>query len=250
MDEGIKKQPKILGIITARGSSKRLPRKNIKNFLGKPLLVWSIEVGKESGMFDRFILSTDDTEIADIGKAHGIDVPFMRPAQHAQDTSKSFDVVKHAHEWLRDNDNFDADYIVLLEPTSPGRQVYHIQEVVEKMRDNTIDSLMGISKLPAHLHPHKVVRTRENETIVKHHSNKLIRESEIRNQDFSPVHFTNSAIYAFKPANFYAQNPSLWGDSVHGYMMDEKYAIDIDTQEDWDLAELKMQILLEKNKKQ
>ena len=94
----------VLGIITARGGSKRVPSKNIKDFLGKPLLAWSIETGKASGVFDRFVLSTESPEIAEIGKRFGIDVPFMRPVEYASDTSSSFGAIKHAYEWLRDND--------------------------------------------------------------------------------------------------------------------------------------------------
>jgi len=237
----------ILGIITARGGSKRVPRKNIKNFLGKPLLAWSIETGKESGVFDRFVLTTEDEEIAEIGRRHGIEVPFMRPAEYAQDTSKSFDCIKHAYEWLRDNDNYKADYIILLEPTSPGRQTFHVQEVSKLIQKEGIDSLTGITELPAHFHPHKVVKYLEDNTVVRYHEEKLIRESQVRNQDFSKLYFTNSAIYAFKPENFYKDPPSLWGDKVYGYIMDEKYATDIDTPEDWALAELKMKLLLGDN---
>lgn len=240
---------KILGIITARGGSKRLPGKNIKDFLGKPLLAWSIETGKASGVFDRFILTTEDEKIADIGKRYGIEVPFMRPAEYALDTSKSFDAVKHAYEWLRDNDSYEADFIILLEPTAPGRQPFHIQEVAELIKRSDLDSLMGISELPAHFHPNKVVKVLGDQTIVKYNENKLIRESEIRNQDFSKVHFTNSTIYAFKPANFYRNPPSLWGDKVYGYLMNNKYAIDIDTLKDWEMAELKMNLIFKKHGK-
>src|SRR3989338_1081495 len=231
---------KILGIITARGGSKRLPRKNIKDFLGKPLLAWSIETGKESGVLDRFILSTEDEEIANVGRKCGIEVPFLRPAEYAQDNSKSFDAIKHAYEWLRDTDSYEADYIILLEPSAPGRQAFHIKEVAKLIQKENIDSLMGISELPVHYHPDKVVKVLDDQNIVKYSSGKLIREFEIRNQDFSKVHFTNSTIYAFKPSNFYRNPPSLWGDKVHGYLMENKYAIDIDTSQDWELAELKM----------
>ena len=235
---------KILGLVTARGGSKRVPRKNIKEFLGKPLLTWTIETGKQANVFDRFVLTTEDEEIAAVGKQSGIEVPFRRPAEYAQDTSKSFDAVKHAYEWLRDNDGFTADLIILLEPTSPARQPFHIQEVAKLMEREEIDSLMGVTELPAHYHPEKIVSMEPAGTIVRYHEHRLIRDSERRNQDFSKLYFTNSEIYAFKPANFYGEHPSLWGDKVYGYVMDEKYAIDIDTPEDWKLAELKMRALL------
>ena len=222
-----------------------MPKKNIKNFLGKPLLAWSIEAGRESGVFDRFVLSTEDEEIVNVGKKYGIEVPFARPAEYAQDTSKSFDAVKHAYEWLL-GDGFAADIIILLEPTSPGRQPFHIREVAELMQKSDVDSVMGVSALPGHFHPEKVVKILPDKTIVRYASEKLIRESEVRNQDFKEAHFTNSAIYAFRPQNFYKNPPSLWGNKVEGYLMDEKYAFDIDTPYDWEMAELKMRLLLEK----
>lgn len=237
------KKPHILGLITARGGSKRVPRKNIKEFLGKPLLAWSIETGKAAQVFDRFVLTTEDAEIAALGEKYGIEVPFMRPMEYAQDMSKSFDAVRHAYEWLRDNDNYAADYIILLEPTGLGRQPFHIREVTELIQKDEIDSLMGVSELAGVFHPHKVMEKKEGGILVRFHEGRLIRETEKRNQDYSKLFYTNSAIYAFKPRNFYGAHPGLWGDKVYGYVMDEKYAIDIDTPYDWQMAELKMKQL-------
>lgn len=237
---------KILGIITARGGSKRVPRKNIKDFLGKPLLAWSIEVGKKAGVFDRFILTTEDKEIAEIGKEYGVGVPFMRPKELAVDDSKSYGAIKHAVEWLSKNEDYKPDWIILLEPTSPGRQAFHIQEVAKIINErNDIDSLIGVSELSPHYHPLKVLK-RDDKEIVVRYSGKLIRESEIRNQDFPLLYYSNSAIYAFKVFNLFdAKHSSLWGDRTFGYVMDNKYSFDIDTPEDWVVAEIKMKKLLE-----
>ncbi len=238
---------KVLGLVTARGNSTRLPGKNIMEFLGKPMIAWTIEAGLQSGAFDRFILSTDDPQIAEIGKKYGIDVPFLRPSQFATETSSSYDAVKHAVEWLRDNEGYENDNIVLLEPPSPGRRPFHIREVAEIICTNdSIDSLMGISLLPNHYHPHKVVSKQSDGTILRFNGSKLIRETLVRNQDFETAYFTNSTIYAFKKANLFAtSNPGLWGDRVHGYVMDNKYAFDIDTPHDLRFAEISMKMLLE-----
>lgn len=238
---------KVLGLVTARGGSKRVPRKNIKEFLGKPLLAWTAEVGLESGVFDRFVLTTDDQEIADVGKHYGLEVPFLRPAEFARDTSTSLDAIKHAVEWLRDNEGYENEHIVLLEPTAPGRQVSHVREVAELIRRGDVDSIYGVTELPAHYHPLKVMKMNEDGTIVRATTGKLIRESHVRNQDYDKVYFTNSAIYAFTTANFYhPSHPSLSGDRTLGYIMDEKYAFDIDTPEDWIMAEMKMKLLLDR----
>lgn len=237
---------KILGIITARGGSKRVPRKNIKEFCKKPLLAWSIEVGKKANVFDRFILSTDDKEIADIGRGYGIDVPFMRPAELAIDTSGSFGVIKHAVKWLIVKENFVPFWVILLEPSSPGRQAFHIQEVVEiiQKRDD-FDSLVGISEMPAHLSYLKELQMDSQNLITRVGDGEILRLLIHRNQDVPKTYFHNSAIYAFKASNLFSESPSLWGDSTCGYLMDIKYAIDIDTPDDWVIAEAKMNSLLE-----
>jgi len=235
----------VLGIITARGGSSRVPRKNIKDFLGKPLMAWSIEVGKESGVLDRFILSTEDEEIADVGRSLGVEVPFLRPAEFAQDASSSFDPVKHAYEWMRDNSGFDASSIILLEPPAPGRQPSHIREVVERIGRDDVDSVLGITELSSQYHPEKIVKKDTENMLMRYHDGKLIRESIKRSQEFSKLYFPNASIYAFKPANFYKDPPSLWGDRVYGYEMEAKYAFDIDTPDDWVIAEIKMRRLLD-----
>ena len=238
---------KILGIITARGGSKRVPRKNIKNFLGKPLLAWTIETGKGAGVFDRFVLSTEDKEIANIGREHGIEVPFERPSEFASDTASSYEVIKHAVEYLKNNENYNPDWIILLEPSSPGRQVFHVQEVANIIKgEHGFDSLVGISEISPHysyLKQFEIDSVGIMERVIDHAPMKKITH---RNQNVAKSYFINSTIYAFKTTNLFDQNKSLWGESTYGYIMDNKYAIDIDTLEDWMIAELKMSNILRK----
>lgn len=240
-----RKEKKILGLVTARGGSKRVPGKNIKNFCGKPLLVWTVEVGKGSGVFDRFILTTDDEDIARVGKEHGVEVPFMRPAELASDTAGSYDAVKHAVEWLRDNESYEADWIVLLEPSSPGRQDFHLKEVADLIasRDD-FDSIIGVSETPAHFSHLKELTPNEKGIVTRVTDGAILRNLIHRNQDIPTSHYINSALYAFKASNLFDGNNSLWGDSTYGYAMDEKYALDIDTPSDWLIAEVKMRELL------
>ncbi|KKU84922.1 MAG: CMP-N-acetylneuraminic acid synthetase, partial [Parcubacteria group bacterium GW2011_GWA2_47_8b] len=112
------KQYKILGIITARGGSKGVPGKNIKLLGGKPLIAYSIEAAQKSGVFDRIILTTDDQKIADVAKQYGCEVPFMRPAELAGDTVQHLPVLRHAVQWLKDNDGYSPDYCMTFQPTS------------------------------------------------------------------------------------------------------------------------------------
>src|SRR3989344_5697715 len=102
---------KILGIITARGGSKGIAGKNVKPLLGKPLIAYTIEAAKKSGVFDRLILSTDDEEIARVAREYGCEVPFMRPSELAQDTTPHLPVVQHAVEWLREHEKYSPDYL-------------------------------------------------------------------------------------------------------------------------------------------
>ncbi|MCI0709847.1 MAG: acylneuraminate cytidylyltransferase family protein, partial [Chloroflexi bacterium] len=111
----------ILGLIPARGGSKSIPRKNIVPLAGKPLLAYTCEAALDSAMLSRVILSTDDDEIAQVGRDCGVDVPFMRPTSLAQDDTGSVSVAQHAIHWLAENDNWQTDILVLLQPTSPLR---------------------------------------------------------------------------------------------------------------------------------
>lgn len=240
---------KILGLIIARGGSKRIPRKNINNFLGKPLLAWSIKVGQQSKVFDKFILSTDDKEIAKIGKRYGIEIPFLRPKNLAKDTTPALPVIKQAVEWLKKNENYKPDWVILLEPSSPGRQFFHIQEVVGiiKRQSGKINSIVGISEVPAHFSPFKALKLLKNGNLVRHDSVK-VKDLIHRNQDVPQLYYINGNIYAFKISNLFSKDPSLWGNRVKAYLMDNKYSMDIDTPEEWQIAELKMKSLI-KNKK-
>jgi|TARA_Y100000310_G_scaffold344034_1_gene454666 CMP-N-acetylneuraminic acid synthetase len=236
---------KILGIITARGGSKRVPHKNVKEFLRKPLLAWTIEVGKEAGVFDKFILSTDNKEIAEVGEKYGVEVPFIRPNKLAGDTTGSSEVVKHAIEWLKENENYEADWIIVLEPSSPGRQAKHIKEVAKLIQErDDFDSITGVSEVPGHFSHLKQLNSDDKGVVTRVGDNSILRNLIHRNQDVPKSFFINSAIYAFKTKNLYNGNNGLWGNSTYGYIMDEKYALDIDTPDDWIIAEVKMKKLL------
>lgn len=232
----------IICLIPARGGSKRVPRKNIKSFLGKPLLAWTIKAAKESGVLPRMILSTEDEEIAKIGKKYGAEVPFMRPKKLAGDKTPALPVVEHAVKWFFDKEGLSVDWVVFLEPSSPGRQAFHIREVVDLInKKKNIDSIVGVSEIPAHFSPLKALRMEKNSLVVRHTDGELVKNLTHRNQDIPSTYFINSAIYAFKTSNFLNNDsPSLWGNRAFGYKMDLKYALDIDTSEDWIVAEVKM----------
>lgn len=130
------KELKVLGIIPARGGSKRVPRKNIKMLAGKPLLAYTIEQGEASKYIDRLVVSTDDEEIAKVSREYGAEVPFLRPAELAGDTVTDFPVFTHALEWLRDNEQHQPDIVVQLRPTHPLRKTEDIDRAIELLAEH------------------------------------------------------------------------------------------------------------------
>ena len=138
----------VLALILARGKSKGLPRKNIKNLLGKPLIGWTVAQALHSRVIDAVVVSTDSKEIARIARAHGAEVPFLRPEKFARDHSSSIDAVQHAIDWLRANGRH-YDYTVLLEPTSPLRGKKDLDRALKQLVDQqaTADALVSLGEI-------------------------------------------------------------------------------------------------------
>lgn len=123
----------VLALVPARGGSKSMPRKNLAVVGGKPMIVHSIEHARQARTVTRLILTTDDAEIAEVGRAAGAEVPFLRPAEYAQDLSTDYEFVRHALEWLRDNEGYEPDLVVQLRPTTPVRDIELIDRAVEAL---------------------------------------------------------------------------------------------------------------------
>lgn len=136
----------VLALIPARGGSKGLPRKNVLSLLGKPLIAYSIETALASSTITRTIVSTDDEEIADVARAHGAEVPFLRPAELAQDASLDLEVFEHALSWLAREEEYRPELVVHLRPTNPLRRVEDVDAAVRLMLDDPeADSLRSVS---------------------------------------------------------------------------------------------------------
>lgn len=272
----------ILGIIPARGGSKSIHRKNIKPFAGKPLIAWAIETLIQSGVVGRVIVSTDDEEIAEVAKKYGARVPFIRPAELAGDTTPTLPVLQHALKWLKENDGYWPDYVVLLEPTSPSKRSFHMRAVVKMLVETGADSTISVSEVPGVLNPHWQLKLDEKGRVelftptpevgskLENVPSFLCREcsekwkvgrpkvwgftgGSIKNvirrrQDLPKTYYRNSSIYAFKPELLFLDDPSFYGEDVRAYVTDSKYAFDIDTPEDWEFAERQFKkILKEEN---
>lgn len=135
----------VLALIPARGGSKSVPRKNILPLMGKPMIAWAIGHAQAARHVTRVIVTTDDLEIAEVARAHGAEVPFLRPAEFAQDLSVDFEFHRHAIEWLRDNEGYVPDMVINLRPTPPSRQPDVIDRAIETFAAHSeVDSLRSV----------------------------------------------------------------------------------------------------------
>lgn len=230
---------KTLGIITARGGSKGIPRKNIKLLGGKPLIAHTIEAAKESGIFDRVILSTDDAEIAEVGKQYGAEVPFMRPIELAEDTTPTLPVLIHALEWLKTNEGYEPEAVAILQPTSPLRRPEHLKDAHELFVDSGADSVVSMKEVPGHYNPHWQFNLGEDGRIAIF-TGEPFSDIVKRRQDLPKTYTRNGAIYLFKTDLLFQEPPSFYGDDVRAYVMDDASSVNIDTSADFKAAEVAM----------
>ena len=223
---------RILGLIPARGGSKGIPRKNIKLLQGKALICYSIEVGLDCSLLDQVVVSTDDREIADISLSAGAEVPFMRPANLASDTSPSIDTVVHAlHFFEEQGQPFDA--VCLLQPTVPFRNCLDLTAAIKLFKQKAVDSLVSVREVPHAYNPHWVYEKDEATGFlgIATGEKKIIT----RRQDLPKAYYRDGAIYITKSAVVLKQN-SLYGKTILPYVMHKSPAINIDTMEDWEEA--------------
>ena len=228
------KGKKILAVITARGGAKGIPRKNIKDLCGKPLIAYTAEAARESKYLTRSILSTDDQEIALITKRYGIEVPFMRPAEIAQDKSTAMEVVQHALLWLKENEREEYDYLIILQPTSPLRTAEDIDACIEIAVDTDADSVMSMKELED-FSPKKMKKTEDG--VILPYFEEEGKESS-RRQDLAKMYKRNCAIYLTKTD--YIKQGDLFGKISRAYIMPEERSVDINKPVDFDMAEFWM----------
>lgn len=222
-------KPKILSIIPARGGSKGLPNKNIRNCAGKPLIAWSIEAALRSVYITKNIVSTDSPDIANIAKKFGADIPFMRPQLLATDDSSSDDVIKHAINWFNEHSSIKYDLIILLQPTSPLRNHHDIDQAIAYYYENKkTDTDTLISAYP--------VEKKYN--LLMQRNNKLgefcfnINKNNIRRQSQPTLFLPNGAIFI---APFEKFN-GFYNDDTLIFEMKKSQSIDIDTEHDLKFA--------------
>ncbi len=226
---------KVLGLIPARGGSKGVPRKNIKPLCGRPLLAYTAQSALASKHLTRVILSTDDPEIAELGRSLGIDVPFMRPTTLAEDASPTLPVVLHALDFLKSNgERFDA--VCLLQPTSPLRRAEDIDNCIELMGKTGADSVVSVLQVPESYNPNWVYWKDAEGRIALSTGDK---EPITRRQDLPPSFHRDGSVYVTRVATLESEQ-SLYGDRVFGYEMRSEFSSNIDTAEDWQSLEMRL----------
>jgi CMP-N-acetylneuraminic acid synthetase len=228
---------RVLGVVTARGGSKGLPGKNLRPLAGKPLIAHTIDTARDSKAFDRVILSTDDDAIAAAGRSRGCEVPFMRPADLALDETPHLPVLQHAIEWLRVNDSYTPDAVMILQPTSPLRRAQDIVESIAMLEQSGADSVVSVSEVPAHYNPMRTLRIDGQGIATLLVSGEPVRRRINRRQDMPAAWTMNGAIYLFRTSVLTAAEPSLYGNRTAAYVMPPEFGISIDSLDDWNHAE-------------
>ena len=216
-----------LAIIPARGGSKRLPRKNVLDLCGKPLIAYTIEAALKSKYIDKVIVSSDDDEILNISLNFGAET-IKRPVELASDTATTFDAIKHTI------DNFEKyDYIVLLQPTSPLRNEKHIDEAIELLEEKQADAIVSVCEMD-----HSPLWSN---TLPKDgNMNNFLRDEVLnkRSQDLEKYYRVNGAVYICKTDKLLENKSFFLKDNIFAYIMDRKSSIDIDEEIDFEIAKV------------
>ena len=225
-------RPSIMGLITARGGSKSIPKKNTKDLAGRPMIAWTIAAAREAQLLDRVIVSTDSPEIADICRAWGAEAPFLRPAELAGDDSPHVDVLLHALDWMNRHQDYRPEYLLLLQPTSPLRTGRDIDAAVALGLDRDADGVVGVCE--AATHPYLVKSITGDGRLID-----FIKPPEgyLRRQDLPPVHAINGAIYLVK-SSIIKERRTWFTEKTHAYVMPPERSLDVDTPWDFHLVEL------------
>ena len=221
---------KLLIIIPARGGSKRLPGKNIMELAGKPLIKWTIDLAQKLPYEKSIIVSTDSEEIAEVARKCGVEVPWIRPSEISQDSSTTTDVALHALNWFEQNIS-KVDGVILLQPTTPFRTVEKIIEGIEKFKISGMKPVVAVS--PVSQHPRWMFKL-EEEDLKPFLTDK---DNYARSQELESLVIVNGSFYMISPIDLREQE-TFFAKSMKPLVIESALeTLDIDIQEDFDLAE-------------
>ncbi len=224
-------------IIPARGGSKRIPRKNIKEFNGRPIIAYSIEAAIESNCFDKVIVSTDDDEIAKVAKYYGAEVPFIRPAELSNDHVGTIPVIKHAIEWV-ENENNSIDNVCCLYATAPFSQSQIISKAFQQLQESKADYCFSVTSFPFPIQRAiKIIQCNKVDMFYPEYF-------DTRSQDLEESYHDAGQFYWGKAQAFKAELP-LFSKNATPYILPRYLVQDIDTLDDWIRAEAMYRVLQE-----
>jgi pseudaminic acid cytidylyltransferase len=222
-------------VIPARGGSKRIPRKNIKEFNGKPIIAYSIETALRSNCFDQVIVSTDDDEIAEVARKYGAKVPFVRPDELSNDYVGTIPVIKHAIEWMEDNEN-PVENVCCLYATAPFIQSQTISKAFQQLKDLRTDYCFSVTRFAFPIQRAvKIVQDNKVNMFYPEHFN-------IRSQDLEEAYHDAGQFYWGKAQAFKDELP-IFSEVATPYILPRYLVQDIDTLEDWTRAEVMYKVL-------
>jgi CMP-N,N'-diacetyllegionaminic acid synthase len=222
----------ILGFVPARANSKGVPGKNIKLLNGKPLLSYTIEEGKKSRV-NRLIVSTDSPEISELSQALGAEVPFLRPCKLSKDDSVIEDVIIDTLEKLNKNERYQPNLIVILQPTSPLRTAAHIDDCINLLEEKNADAVVSVSEPMEH--PAEMVYW-EGEGKMRFLLESYRDLPKTQRQGYPPCFFINGSVYTCRHDTL-INKKSRFGDVTLPYVMRSIDSIDIDSNDDFLIAE-------------
>ena len=222
---------KIIALITARRGSKRLPRKNIINLGGKPLIMWSIEALNNVKEINDIIVSTDDEKVIEISQEAGINVPWLRPKNLSLDTSKSVDVALHALDWYEKHKG-DIDGLILIQPTSPFRTSKMIKKGIELFVDSKMKTVISVT--PTHQHPSWTFTINHNHHLVPYNNENGMN---FRSQDLEQTFVVNGSFYLISPKKLRKDNSFFSDETIPLIITSRKESIDIDDAHDLEIAQ-------------
>ena len=225
-----RKKLKILGIIPARGGSKGIPQKNLRKILGKPMIQYSFDVAKKSKI-NKIIVTTDDKKIAKFAESQGIDVPFVRPKKLSNDSTKTFDVIKHSLDYLIKKQDYTPEIVIILQPTSPLRTSNIIDNSINLLKQCNATSVISVSKIKTHPSSSFFYNKKFLEPF-----RKDFKKFD-RRQQYTPLYFPTVAIYTTWYKTIKKYN-TIYGPKIIPIITDQKNSIDIDTKFDMFIAEM------------
>ena len=225
----------VLAIIPARGGSKSIPRKNIRNFAGYPLITYSIAAGKAAKNVTRLLVSTDDEEIASIAKDYGAEIPFLRPTELSKDDTPDLPVFQHALSWLEENEGYHPDILVQLRPTSPLRRTIHIDHAVQHLLEHPEADSVRTVCVPFQ-NPYKMWRIGEDGFLHTLLTFDMPEPYNLPRQALPDVYWQTGYVDAAWTDTIQGKN-SMTGDNILPLIIGAEEWIDIDLPDDWRRAE-------------